>query len=241
MNYTKEKIIEMTGTDIVEHGNWVKDIQLKDDFLGADTFWLSPSATRLGKTTDTSEHYSEVVGKFLLENGFIEQDNFTGIRQITRKKSYATDKAFTPENSDLVRLFKKFEMPNKFGRVIELSIPLENYADDKAGVIDLLSYKEDTNELFIVQVKPHCSNETLLGAALEIQTYYQTMDKEKLIADFYSTGKIKSKNLKIKKVLVLLSESNAYNEAQECRPVITEIINKLNIEIESVLWDWRQG
>ena len=38
MDYTKEKIVEMTGTDIAEHGNWIKDLDSKNDFMGADTF-----------------------------------------------------------------------------------------------------------------------------------------------------------------------------------------------------------
>ena len=44
MDYTKEKIVEMTGTDIAKHGNWIKDLDSKNDFMGADTFWLSESA-----------------------------------------------------------------------------------------------------------------------------------------------------------------------------------------------------
>ena len=72
MDYTKEKIVEMIGTDIAEHGNWIKDLDSKNDFMGADTFWLSESASRIGKTSDTNEDYTEVVGAFLLENGFID-------------------------------------------------------------------------------------------------------------------------------------------------------------------------
>ena len=50
MDCTKEKIVEMTGTDIAEHGNWIKDLDSKNDFMGADTFWLSESASRIGKS-----------------------------------------------------------------------------------------------------------------------------------------------------------------------------------------------
>ena len=241
MTYTKEKIIEMTGTDIAEHGNWVKDLDFKDDFVGADTFWLSKSVTRIGKTSDTNEDYTEVVSEFLVENGFIEHDNFTGIRKITRKESYSTNKKYSTDNSDLVKIFEKFSLVKDFGLIIEESIPLGNYDEDKAGVIDVLSYKKDSDELYIVQVKPHCSDETLLGAVLEIQTYYQTIDKEKLIKDLYSARKIQSNNPQIKKVIVLLSGSNSYNEYNENRPNISQIIKDLQIEIVSIKWnDWEE-
>ena len=114
MDYTKEKIVEMTGTDIAEHGNWIKDLDSKNDFMGADTFWLSESASRIGKTSDTKEDYTEVVGAFLLENGFIEKDNFTGVKQITKKAPYQVHTKFSPAACYLSLHFEE-----KFGTIVE--------------------------------------------------------------------------------------------------------------------------
>ncbi len=226
MDYTKEKIVEMTGTDIAEHGNWIKDLDSKNDFMGADTFWLSESASRIGKTSDTNEDYTEVVGAFLLENGFIEKDNFTGVKQITKKAPYQVHTKFSP-----AACYLSLHLEEKFGTIIESEIELGNYPDDKAGVVDLITYKKDTDELNLIEFESDYSENTLLSAALKIQTHYQTIDKEKLVNDFYSKedSPISSKNPQIKKVLVLLKGSNAYKEYQENRPNITKILNELQI------------
>jgi len=231
MDYTKEKIVEMTGTDIAEHGNWIKELDSKNDFMGADTFWLSESASRIGKTSDTNEDYTEVVGAFLLENGFIEKDNFTGLKQITKKAPYQVHTKFSP-----AACYLSLHLEEKFGTIIESEIELGNYPDDKAGVVDLMTYKKDTDELFIIEFEPNYSENTLLSAALKIQTHYQTINKEKLVNDFYSKedSPISSKNPQIKKLLILLTSSNAYKEYQENRPNITKILNELQIIVMPV-------
>ena len=231
MDYTKEKIVEMTGTDIAKHGNWIKDLDSKNDFMGADTFWLSESASRIGKTSDTNENYTEVVGAFLLENGFIEKDNFTGVKQITKKAPYQVHTKFSP-----AACYLSLHLEEKFGTIIESEIELGNYPDDKAGVVDLITYKKDTDELNLIEFESDYSENTLLSAALKIQTHYQTIDKEKLVNDFYSKedSPISSKNPQIKKVLVLLKGSNAYKEYQENRPNVTKILDELQIIVMPV-------
>ena len=231
MDYTKEKIVEMTGTDIAKHGNWIKDLDSKNDFMGADTFWLSESASRVGKTSDTNEDYTEVVGAFLLENGFIEKDNFTGVKQITKKAPYQVHTKFSP-----AACYLSLHLDEKFGTIVESEIELGNYPDDKAGVVDLITYKKDTDELYLIEFEPNYSENTLLSAALKIQTHYQTINKEKLVNDFYSKedSPIPSKNPQIKKVLILLNNSNAYKEYQDNRPNVTKILNELQIIVMPV-------
>ena len=231
MDYTKEKIVEMTGTDIAKHGNWIKDLDSKNDFMGADTFWLSESASRVGKTSDTNEDYTEVVGAFLLENGFIEKDNFTGVKQITKKAPYQVHTKFST-----AACYLSLHLDEKFGTIVESEIELGNYPDDKAGVVDLITYKKDTDELNLIEFESDYSENTLLSAALKIQTHYQTIDKEKLVNDFYSKedSPISSKNPQIKKVLVLLKGSNAYKEYQENRPNVTKILDELQIIVMPV-------
>ena len=194
MEYTEEQIIDMAGNDIVDYTSWAKD-----DFVCANTFYLSDTVQRTGKTTDTERDYNEVVAEFLYENKFIEKDNFTGIKQITRKAPYYTNKKFSSETSELVKIFEQNSLKNKFGEIIDVSVPLNNFETDMAGKIDILSYKKETNELFIVQIKPHSSNETLLRAILEIQTLYQTMDKEKLLMVFILSVKLIPKIWKLRR------------------------------------------
>ena len=92
-------------------------------------------------------------------------------------------------------------LEEKFGTIVESEIELGNFSNDKAGVVDLITYKKDTDELYLIEFEPNYSENTLLSAALKIQTHYQTIDKEKLVNDFYSKedSPIPSKNPKIKK------------------------------------------
>ena len=92
------------------------------------------------------------------------------------------------------------------------------------------------DELYLIEFEPDYSENTLLSAALKIQTHYQTIDKEKLVNDFYSKedSPISSKNPQIKKVLILLTGSNAYKEYQENRPNITRILDELQIIVMPV-------
>jgi len=232
MEYTEEQIIDMAGNDIVDYAGWVKD-----DFVCANNFYLSDTVQRTGKTTDTELDYSEVVAEFLYKNKFIQKDNFTEIKQITRKKPYYTNKEFSSETSKLVKIFERNSLQNNFGEIIDISVPLNNFETDMAGKIDILSYKKETNELFIIQIKPHSSNETILRAILEIQTLYQTMDKENLINDFYFIGKINSQNPKIKKVLVLEDGSTTNQEYNCYMGNISNLIEDLQIEVLQIEWN----
>lgn len=232
MEYTEEQIVDMAGNDIVDFAGWTKE-----DFVCANTFYLSDTVQRTGKTTDTERDYSEVVAEFLYENKFIQKDNFTEIKQITRKESYYTNKKISSETSEFVKIFERNSLQNNFGEIIDVSVPLNNFETDMAGKIDILSYKKEANELFIVQIKPHCSNETLLHAILEIQTLYQTMDKEKLVNDFYSIGKIRYKNPTIKKVLVLEDSSTTNQEYNCCMGNIADLIEDLQIEVLQIEWN----
>ena len=114
MEYTEEQIINVAGNDIVDYAGWTKE-----DFVCANTFYLSDTVQRTGKTTDTELDYSEVVAEFLYKNKFIQKDNFTEIKQITRKESYYTNKEFSSETSELVKIFERNSLQNKFGKIIK--------------------------------------------------------------------------------------------------------------------------
>ena len=70
MEYTAEQIIDIAGDDIVDYGSWVED-----NFICANTFYLSDSVQRSGKTTDTEQDYNQVVAEFLLDNKFSLDSN----------------------------------------------------------------------------------------------------------------------------------------------------------------------
>lgn len=75
------------------------------------------------------------------------------------------------------------------GKVLDYQIPLKDKQDDKACKMDLMSFKEDENTLYILELKVPKKNtgeetETLLRSVLEIYTYSKQVDQEKLLNDF---------------------------------------------------------
>ena len=240
-NYNKDKFIKEFVADLA---------------MGMQHFYTSKSLRRIGKTKDTKEYYSEIISKFLTENKFIQNGELAGVKQKTREKSYYTKSHETPtiNNSNPVRFEENFvktlfiddshnSFNTKFGLPIDYQTPLCDKRGDKLGKVDLLTYKEDTGELFMVEVKRKLdkdkgatSDETLLRCCLEIQTYYQIIDKEKLIKDFYAVGKIHSENPKVRKAVLIFEGTNPYKEYADLgnRPYLKQLVNDLDIEI----WDF---
>ncbi len=100
------------------------------------------------------------------------------------------------------------------------------------GKIDLLTYNEDTNELFLIEVKFKNSSETALRCCLEIQTYYQTVDKEKLVNDYFKAGKIKTKNPILRKAIIAFKNSNPACEFEDTTRVnLKKLVEEFNIKV----------
>lgn len=206
MSYTGEQFIEKVERELGESESW-----REGDFIRANTFYLSESVSMTEVLYDSEEYGScpeDIIACILSEYNLIKKGNLSGVMQITRKEPYYTNNEISAQNSASVEVFEKYSLSNKLGSIIDIDVSLSNYEHDMAGMIDILTYKKDTNELFMVKVS-HNFKETFLRAVLEIQTHYQTADKEKLVEDFYSIGKIPSVNPKIKKAIVFFEDSAA--------------------------------
>ncbi len=195
-----------------------------------------------GSTKDSKNSYSEEISNYLLNN-CIKNANISGIETITREKSYFTqshNKLFEnitegsnrDEENYVKSLFFYNPLKSEIGTAIDYQIPLKSCQADKLGKIDLLTYKEDTNELFLVEVKFKNSSETALRCCLEIQTYYQTADKEKLVNDYFETGKIKTKNPILRKAIIVFKNSNPACEFEDTTRVnLKKLVEEFNIKV----------
>ena len=196
----------------------------------------------IGNATGTSTPYTEFIGEKLFKEGFIQNGLITDIRAITRGKSYYTkshEKFTVDKDSNRVEenfvksLFFYNPFKKQIGSPIDYQTPLKNISKDKAGKIDLITYNEKSNELFLVEVKDDDSKETALRACLEIQTYFQAVDKDKLLNDFYEAGKITSNKATIKKVILFFKGSNPANELVDLsnRTYLKRVIDEFDIKI----------
>lgn len=198
--YTKQEIID-TINSAVEDGDLI--YQLK-------------CINYKGNTSDTKEKYTEVIAEYLLNNIDILESNIT---QITRNSSYNIEshdgKITNEETSNRIEEITAKKMFGntypRIGKVLDYQIPLKNKQEDNAGKIDVLSYKEDENTLYLLELKVPKNKtgeetETLLRSVLEIYTYSKQVDQEKLLNDFDLP------NAKIQLSVLHVKNNKAYNE-----------------------------
>ncbi len=234
MSYTKKELLS----------NLDKGLQnklLPPDEKDSSLLYTMKMLNYTGATTDTKELYTEVIAENLIKHGFIAKE-IPDIKMITREKPYYTKnhENFTVakdsnrvEENFVKSLFFYNPFKNEIGTPIDYQIPLKNISKDKAGKIDLITYNDKSNELFLIEVKDDDSKETALRACLEIQTYYQVVNKEKLVKDFVEAGKLEKTNPTIKKAVLFFKGTNPANECvnTEKYPNLQKTIKKFDIEV----------
>ena len=153
---------------------------------------------RKGKTSDTKEYFTEIIIENLYNKKLIVNGKIKVIEVTPREIGYYTKsherlvgnrnpKSNRHEEIYVKKVFESNDFEDKFGVPIEYQVPLKENRKDCIGKIDLITYKEKDNELYLIEVKADNSTETALRAILEIQTYYQVVDKDNLIKDLKIT------------------------------------------------------
>lgn len=101
-------------------------------------------------------------------------------RKSYRVKSHKKDRDLPRSNREeeivAIRLYKELDM------VLDYQLPLRAGKSDRRGKIDLLMEWE--GDLYLTELKREYSQETLLRAALEIETYYRMLDQELLLREW---------------------------------------------------------
>lgn len=146
-------------------------------------------------------------------------------KKITRHASYNRIKAHEQESSDVsteLMCSEKWTVKNMFlgkidhddifGQLIDYEVPLKNKRNDGTGNIDFISMKN--GKLWMVEIKKYTSDESILKALLEIQSYYQIVDKEKLIKDYKKDLNLND-NIEIEKVVAVFDRTEASNQYRE--------------------------
>jgi hypothetical protein len=111
------------------------------------------------------------------------------------------------------------------GKIIDFQTPLKDTSDDKVGKIDLLSYNEEENAVYILELKKPGSTETLLRCVLETYTYWRIVNMEKLLHDFDKSG------CELRKAVLLFKDSLAYKQLNDkgCCPETRRLMELLNV------------
>lgn len=189
------------------------------------TFYKADMINYRGKTSDTKEHYTEIIAEFICNN--IELFRTT-IPVTTRESSYKTashtgvfsESSNRTEEITAMKMFNQSEdghTYNFIGKIIDYQTPLKSKQKDVTGKVDLLAY--DGSILRILELKKPDSKETMLRSVLEGYTYMKTVNSEKLISDFDLP-----KDTKIKASPIVFLGSIQHQEMQEDRQWLRQLM-----------------
>jgi len=170
---------------------------------------------QVGILATPKNHYLKYAADYIIANeleGIKNKWCLKGVDKITRVKSYKQPHRTTKNSGTrgeewfVQDLFEKAADKNKvFGGLVDYQIPLRNVRANKGtGKIDFAYIK--SGAFYLAKVIPAYSRESMLKAILEIQTYYQIADKEKLLADYGF------RYVEVKKCVVLFSNCKAYKQ-----------------------------
>ena len=208
MKYTKSEILEK-----------IKDVDLEE-------LYTNDVINYLGKTSDTKEKYSEVISKEIFDNK--SKYDFSKIKTIERTRTYNANHSgeYNPNSSRREEIIAMKMYNNKkydfLGNILDYQVPLKDTKNTKAGKIDLISYKDNT--LYLIELKNDRSKETLLRCILEITTYYNQVNRTKLLKD-YSLPK----NTKVQKAILIFKETKPYTFIED--EYVNKLIKKYDIEL----------
>ncbi|HZK53012.1 MAG TPA: hypothetical protein VFC84_02230 [Desulfosporosinus sp.] len=207
MAYTKESIIETL------------------EKCDAKQIYSSKIVNYTGKTSEPEnccDYYTEVIAEYLLKNDLLK--SIPMITRITSYKTVSHDKDMNVPTSNRTEEILAIQLYKNCSEVIDYQVPLKNKRDDKAGKIDLLLFADDS--LIFGELKIKGSQETLLRAVLEVESYYLTADKAKIIIDYGKTG------CSIQKAIIIFKESRQYDDFKNVNmPFIKKLLEKLGIKV----------
>lgn len=212
-----------------------------------------------GKTFNGS-YYTDYIANWLLEN----KDKFNSVLDgmTSQRENYFVKGhdgvVFKQTNREEEIFAKSLLGLNLFdlGRIIGYQLPLKAKRSDEYGKIDLVSVNKDEPVAYLIELKMVDKGETLLRAALELETYYQILN-EKTFREYlvkkigpesryegHELSKIDTDTIPIRKaILFAMNEPVGYNnqshypkelrrENQEDYQSVFKLLDKNNLDID---------
>lgn len=218
--------------------------ELKKELSNIENLYKSKCVNWTGTAKDTGELYSEIIANELLQ----ELKEFDKISTVTRTETYCKENHCNIEidicksNRDEENFAKRITglTLNSLGLIKDFQIPLKDTRADKGlGKIDLISFNEETKTLYLIELKYEGNKETLLRASLESYTYYKTVDKVKLINDYFNNqNHIDPNEINVKSAVLVVPKCNAYDELKDVelgkRPKLKSLALALDIKYFTV-------
>lgn len=189
-----------------------------------------------GLCRDTRRPYTEIIAEQLLCRDI--QAMFAGLT-IERKQPYfvqhdgrSNEESNRYEEHLAKRLVREGKTLGTLGKFIDYQIPLKNRKVVSEGKIDLVSVSEGA--VYCIELKACGNKETLLRAALEIETYYHQLSKEKFLNELqwkYPDGALINKK-NIRKAVLLVEGCQAYIDAKQMSgSQLESLLKKMGIRV----------
>jgi hypothetical protein len=140
--------------------------------------------------THQGQFYTDRIAEWLLDN----KDSFNEALQgvTSQRDSYiveAHDGVTNKQTNREEEIFAKALLGHpvsQLGRIIDYQVPLKAKESDSYGKIDLVSINKDKPAAYLIELKMVDKGETLLRAALEIETYSQILN-DNTFRDYLAT------------------------------------------------------
>lgn len=237
--YTKKQTTEILNNSFK---------QKYENLQPMDVFYSLNIVNWKGKTPlydETQEYYSEIISEYLLKKNAIKNLS-KEITELTRIESYDTDESNVKTSKQATnkrleeKLAKEFYESSKdkkktygeLGLFIKHQMALKDYikGNVRAGKVDLVSYNEDTNTVYLIEFKRPDNTESILRAGLEAFTYKNQLNKKKFCDDFAKRLSGKGQTKFVPAILVYENSAQYNNYEKEDRPQTRELLKELEIE-----------
>ena len=185
--------------------------------------------TRYQHSNDAIDYIVEneielVDGKYLIKDAKrIEREDDYNPRHMPNKDKMRSDNFMVSEKWLVKNMFLGNIQQSAFGKLVEYEIPLNAKQDDGTGDIDFMSIKN--GRLWLVEIKNYTSGEGILKAILEVQSYYQIVNREKMLADFNLPL-----DTEIKKVVVVFDDTTASRQIKN-KKKMQELLKMLEVKV----------
>lgn len=224
--------------------------KLEEALKNIDTLYNADCINWSGKTSDTNNNrpYVEVISEVLLQ----KKEMLFNINSSQRESFYVDThdgkiKAFTNRSEEMLAKSLYCQEIDGLGTVFDYQVPLKSTQKDKSGKIDLVSISNDSNNIYLIELKVADSKETLLRCGLEIHTYYKQLEQDNFknfkkdikgkYLDHFNNNqnlldKLKKFNGEFKKAILVFAGSTPANMTnRKDYPNTMALIDELDIKI----------
>lgn len=203
-------------------------IELRKELSNIVSLYKAKCVNWIGTTSDTDEYYTEIIANELLR----ELKDLDNIATVTRSNSYYIEEhsnieidlnMSNREEENFAKRITGIKLEG-LGLIKDFQIPLKDtLLDSGLGKIDLISFNEETNTVYLIELKYEGNKETLLRATLECYTYYKIVDKKKLLNDYFNNksfilnklyNQIDPSGIVVKAAVLVVPGCNAFTELE---------------------------